>query len=79
MAQLKKQVGCCFLIDGEEYIYEGSFKEDISGTECSCCQKRITSNVHVFNSLYGYDEDNYESRFYGSDCVRKIIQTGYRR
>lgn len=74
---LKTQIGCCFIINGQEFIYEGSYKEEYTGTTCGLCDKPIKSKVHLFNSVDGYNDGTYESQYVGSDCVKRIVQLGY--
>lgn len=75
---MKNQIGCCFNIDGQEFIYEGMYTEEYTGTICNHCGKPIKNKVHLFNSVAGYNKGSYESRYYGSDCVKTIIQAGYK-
>lgn len=74
---MKSQVGCCFYIEGQEFIYEGLFEEEYTGMTCNKCNKPIKGKVHVFNSADGYNNGSYESRFYGNTCAKSIIQAGY--
>ena len=74
---MKKQIGCCFNIEGREYIYEGLTNG--TGHECNRCGLELKAKAHLFNSVDGYNEGSYESIFYGSECVKTVIQGGFHK
>jgi hypothetical protein len=75
----KNQIGCCFIIDNEEFIYEGLFEKSAGAYICNNCRRELKGRYHLFNSLKGYQEGKYESRVYGTECIKKIIQAGYKK
>jgi len=75
----KDQIGCCFNIDGQEWIYEGIQDNSNGAYACNNCGKELKGKYHLFNSVEGYNEGNYESMAYGIECIKSIIQLGYEK
>lgn len=76
---MKKQIGCCFIIDGQEFIYEGSYPSKNSKVTCNICGKPIKGKMHIFFSSDGYHDATHTIKSYNAKCVRSIIQAGYKK
>lgn len=73
--KFKDQIGGCFTFEDKEWIYEG-IVENPEGMKCDFCGKKLFGKLHLFNSSEGYNNMTYESRFFGTECVKKIIGAG---
>lgn len=76
---MKKQIGCCFVVDGHEFIYEGSYPRSSSVFICNLCSKPINGRIHVFFSSSGYHDGSHTTQYYSGTCVKVIIQAGYKK